>query len=205
MDERAKADVVAASEVSRLLLAWSGGDQCALEKLAPIVYDELRRLAHRYMRRERPGHSLQSTALVNEAYIRLVDYRRMDWQGRAHFFSVAAQAMRRILVEHARRKNQKRGGGVQRVCLDDAVEVGGGQSRDLVALDEAMNMLALVDARKSRVVEMRFFGGLSIEETAEVLEVSPITVKREWRAARAWLHHELARGANDESRTVETG
>ncbi len=205
MDERAQADVTAATEVTKLLLAWSGGDQRALEKLAPIVYDELRRLANRYMRRERPGHSLQSTALVHEAYIRLVDYQRMDWQGRAHFFSVAAQAMRRILVEHARRKNQKRGGGVQRVSLDDAAEVGGGRQRDLVALDEAMNALALVDARKSKVVEMRFFGGLSIDETAEALEVSPITVKREWRAARAWLYHELAGGANDESRTVETG
>lgn len=158
------------------------------------MYDELSRLAHRYMRRERPGHSLQSTALVHEAYIRLVDYQRMDWQGRAHFFSVAAQAMRRILVEHARRKNQKRGGGLQRISLDEAAEVGTGRQRDLVALDEAMNALARVDARKSKVVEMRFFGGLSIEETAGALEVSPITVKREWRAARAWLYHELAGG-----------
>jgi RNA polymerase sigma-70 factor, ECF subfamily len=205
MDERAQADVAAASEVTKLLFAWSGGDQRALEKLAPIVYDELRRMANRYMRRERPGHSLQSTALVHEAYIRLVDYQRMDWHGRAHFFSVAAQAMRRILVEHVRRKNQKRGGGVQRVSLEDAVEVGGDRQRNLVALDEAMNALARVDARKSKVVELRFFGGLSIEETAEVLEVSPITVKREWRAARAWLYHELAGETNDESRTVETG
>jgi RNA polymerase sigma factor (TIGR02999 family) len=129
----------------------------------------------------------------------------MDWHGRTHFFSVAAQAMRRILVEYARRKNQKRGGGVQRVSLDDALEVGGDRQRDLVALDEAMNALARIDARKSKVVEMRFFGGLSIEETAEVLEVSAITVKREWRAARAWLYHELAGGANDERRTLETG
>jgi RNA polymerase sigma-70 factor (ECF subfamily) len=128
MDEGAQAVVAAASEVTKLLLAWSGGDQRALEKLAPIVYDELLRLAHRYMRRERLGHSLQSTALVHEAYIRLVDYQRMNWQGRAHFFSVAAQAMRRILVEHARRKNQKRGGGVQRISLDDAAEVGAGRA-----------------------------------------------------------------------------
>ena len=205
MDEGAQAYLAAAGDVTRLLLAWRGGDQRALEKLAPIVYDELRRLAHRYMRRERPGHSLQSTALVHEAYIRLVDYQRMDWHGRTHFFSVAAQAMRRILVEYARRKNQKRGGGVQRVSLDDALEVGGDRQRDLVALDEAMNALARIDARKSKVVEMRFFGGLSIEETAEVLEVSAITVKREWRAARAWLYHELAGGANDERRTLETG
>ncbi len=195
MDGGAQTDVAAASEVTKLLLAWSGGDQRALEKLTPIVYDELSRLAHRYMRRERLGHSLQSTALVHEAYIRLVDYQRMDWQGRAHFFSVAAQAMRRILVEHARRKNQKRGGGLQRISLDEAAEVGGGRQRDLVALDEAMNALARVDARKSKVVEMRFFGGLSIEKTAEVLDVSPITVKREWRAARAWLYHELAGGS----------
>ncbi len=195
MDDGAQADVAAASEVAKLLLAWSGGDQRAFEKLAPIVYDELRRLAHRYMRRERLGHSLQSTALLHEAYIRLVDYQRMDWQGRAHFFSVAAQAMRRILVEHARRKNQKRGGGVQRISLDDAAEVGTGRSRDLVALDEAMNALARVDARKSKVVEMRFFGGLSVEETAEVLKVSAITVKRDWSSAKLWLYRELAGGA----------
>jgi RNA polymerase sigma-70 factor, ECF subfamily len=194
MNKAAQADVAAESEVTKLLLAWSGGDQRALEKLAPIVYDELRRLAHRYMRHERPGHSLQSTALVHEAYLRLVDYQRMDWEGRAHFLSVAAQAMRRILVEHARRKNQKRGGGVQRVSLDDAAEVCGGRPRDLVALDEALNALALVDARKSKVVEMRFFGGLSVEETAEVLKVSVVTVKRDWSTAKLWLYRELAGG-----------
>lgn len=137
--------------------------------------------------------------------MRLVDYQRMDWQGRAHFFAVAAQAMRRILVDHARRKNQKRGGGVQRISLDEVAEVGIDRPRDLVALDEAISALARLDPRKSKVVEMRFFGGLSVEETAEVLEISPVTVKREWRAARAWLYHELATGANDERRTVETG
>jgi len=178
-------------EVSGLLRAWSDGDQRALERLTPVVYDELHRLARRYMRRERSGHSLQTTALVNEAYMRLVDYRRMEWQDRAHFFAVAAQVMRRILVEHARRHNLKRGGGVQHMSLEQAAVVGGDEDADLTALDDAMNALARIDSRKVRVVEMRFFGGLSVEETAEVLKVSPITVKREWRAARAWLYREL--------------
>ena len=183
-------------DVSRLLRAWSDGDQAALERLTPIVYDELRRLARRYMRGERPGHSLQATALVNEAYTRLVDYKRMQWQNRAHFFAVSAQLMRRILVEHARRHNLKRGGGLQHVSLDDSAVVGGGEDADLVALDDAMNSLARIDPRKVQVVEMRFFGGLSVEETAEVLKVSTVTVKRDWRAARAWLYHELAAGGN---------
>ena len=178
-------------EVSGLLRAWSDGDQRALERLTPVVYDELHRLERRYMRRERSGHSLQTTALVNEAYMRLVDYRRMEWQDRAHFFAVAAQVMRRILVEHARRHNLKRGGGVQHMSLEQAAVVGGDEDADLTALDDAMNALARIDSRKVRVVEMRFFGGLSVEETAEVLKVSPITVKREWRAARAWLYREL--------------
>lgn len=197
MSKGAQADVAVASDITRLLLAWGGGDQHALEKLAPIVYDELLRMAHRYMRRERPGHSLQSAALVHEAYLRLVDYRRMDWQGRAHFFSVAAQAMRRILVDHARRKNQKRGGGMQRISLDDAAEVGAGRPRDMVALDGALKALARVDERKSKVVEMRFFGGLSVEETAEVLKVSTVTVKRDWSTAKLWLYRELAGRAAD--------
>src|ERR1700693_4360047 len=145
-------------DVSTLLRAWSGGDQRALDLLTPIVYDELRRLARRYMRGERPGHSLQTTALVNEAYMRLIDYKRMQWQNRAHFFAVSAQLMRRILVEHARRHNLKRGGGVPHVSLEAAATVGGNRAADLVALDDAM------DARKARVVEMRFFGGLSVEE-----------------------------------------
>ena len=169
--------------------------ESALEGLTPIVYDELHRLAGRYLKRERPGHSLQTTALVNEAYMRLVDYERMQWQNRAHFFAVSAQVMRRILVEHARRHNLKRGGAVQHVSLDEAIIVGGEQDADLVALDTAMNVLAQLDPRKVQVVEMRFFGGLSVEETAEVLKVSPVTVKRDWRGARAWLYRELTGGA----------
>jgi RNA polymerase sigma-70 factor (ECF subfamily) len=197
MQKAAQPGEAAAGDISKLLRAWSDGDQCALARLTPIVYDELHRLARRHMRRERAGHSLQTTALVNEAYMRLVDYKRIDWQGRAHFFAISAQAMRRILVEHARRSNLKRGGGVQRVSLDEAVEVGGGRHADLVALDDAMNALALVDARKSRVVEMRFFGGLSVEETAEVLKVSAVTVKRDWRTAKLWLYRELAGEVGD--------
>jgi RNA polymerase sigma-70 factor (ECF subfamily) len=182
-------------EISTLLRAWSDGDQGALERLTPIVYEELRRLARRYMRGERPGHSLQSTALVNEAWMRLVDYERMHWQDRAHFFAVSSQLMRRILVEHARRHNVKRGGGVLHVSLDETAMVAGGQDEDqsaeLVGLDDALNALARIDPRKVQVVEMRFFGGLSVEETAQVLRVSPITVKRDWRAARAWLFREM--------------
>ena len=194
----------AAEDVSTLLRAWSDGDQSALERLTPVVYDELHRLARRYMKGERSGHSLQTTALVNEAYMRLVDYERMQWQNRAHFFAVSAQLMRRILVEHARRHNLKRGGGVQHLSLEEASLVGGDQDADLVALDDAMNGLARIDARKVQVVEMRFFGGLSVEETAEVLKVSPVTVKRDWRAARAWLYRELTGGADDGLRTMET-
>src|SRR5271157_2829527 len=170
-------------DVSALLRAWSAGDQGALERLTPIVYSELYRLARRYMRRERAGHSLQTTALVNEAWVRLVDYKRMQWQDRAHFFAVSAQLMRRILVDHARRHNLKRGGGAPHVSLEEAAVVGADEDTDLVALDDAMNALARIDPRKVQVVEMRFFGGLSVEETAEVLKVSAITVKRDWRAA----------------------
>jgi len=194
----------AAEDISTLLRAWSDGDQSALEQLTPVVYDELHRLARRYMKGERSGHSLQTTALVNEAYMRLVDYERMQWQNRAHFFAVSAQLMRRILVEHARRHNLKRGGGVQHLSLEEASLVGGDQDADLVALDDAMNGLARIDPRKVQVVEMRFFGGLSVEETAEVLKVSPVTVKRDWRAARAWLYRELTGGADDGLRTMET-
>lgn len=179
-------------EVSELLLAWGDGDRSALDKLTSIVYDELHRLAHRYMKRERPGHSLQTTALVNEAYMRLVDYKRMQWQNRAHFFAVSAQLMRRILVEHARRHNLSRGGDVQHVSLEDAAVVGGNRDTDLVALDDAMNALARLDPRKVQVVEIRFFGGLSVDETAEVLKVSAVTVRRDWRTAKAWLHRELS-------------
>lgn len=184
-------------DVSTLLRAWSNGDQSALDKLAPIVYDELRRLARHYMSRERTGHSLQATALVNEAYLRLVDYKRMRWDNRAHFFAVSAQLMRRILVDHARRHNLKRGGGVQHIALEDTAVVGGGRAENLVVLDDAMQALARIDPRKAHVVELRFFGGLSVEETAEVLKVSPVTVMRDWNTARAWLHREMRGGARD--------
>jgi RNA polymerase sigma-70 factor (ECF subfamily) len=191
-------------EVSGLLRAWSDGDRGALDRLTPIVYDEFRRLARCYMKRERAGHGLQTTALVNEAYMRLVDYKGMQWQNRAHFFAVSAQLMRRILVEHARRHNLKRGGGVQHVSLEEAAMVGGNRAADLVALDDAMNALARLDPRKVQVVEMRFFGGLSVEETAEVLKVSPVTVMRDWSTAKAWLYRELTGATGNGFPTVET-
>ncbi len=197
MKEPQKPREAAVGEVSELLLAWSDGDQGALERLTPIVYNELHRLARRHMKGERSGHSLQTTALVNEAYIRLVNYKRMQWQNRAHFFAVSAQLMRRILVEHARRHNLKRGGGVQHVSLEETAMVGGDRATDLVALDDAMDALARLDARKVQVVEMRFFGGLSVEETAEVLKVSSVTVMRDWSTAKAWLYRELAGGSTD--------
>lgn len=196
-EQQGDAKTPAGGEVSQLLLAWRGGDQGALDRLTPIVYDELRRLARRYMRHERPGHSLQTTDLVNEAYVRLVDYKRMQWQNRAHFFAVSAQLMRRILVEHARRHNLKRGGGVPHVSLEVAAVMGAGRASDLVALDDALHALARHDARKVQVVEMRFFGGLSVEETAEVLNVSPVTVMRDWSTAKAWLYRELTAGTGD--------
>jgi RNA polymerase sigma factor (TIGR02999 family) len=179
-----------AEDLSGLLRAWSAGDQRALAELTPIVHQELRRLARQCMNRERAGHSLQATALVNEAYMRLVDYTRMQWQDRAHFFAVSAQAMRRILVDHARRHRARRG-TAEHVSLDDVAVVGGERAPELAALDDALNALAQFDARKAQVVEMRFFGGLSVEETAEVLHVSPITVMRDWRNAKAWLYREL--------------
>jgi len=191
-------------DVSGLLRAWSGGERDALDKLTPIVYEELRRLARRYLKGERAGHSLQATALVNEAYMRLADYKHMEWQNRAHFFAVSAQLMRRILVEHARRHNLKRGIGMQHVSFEEAAVVGGGRAADLVALDDAMNALARLDARKAQVVEMRFFAGLSVEETAEVLKVSPITVMRDWGTAKAWLYRELTGGTGDGFRSMET-
>ena len=191
------------NDISRLLRAWSDGDQSALNGLTPIVHEELRRLAHRYMERERPGHTLQTTALVNEAYMRLVDYKRMQWQDRAHFFAVAAQVMRRILVDHARSHNLKRGAGVQHVALDDVAVVSADRTGDLVALDDALNVLARLDPRKVQIIEMRFFGGLSVEETAEVLRVSPATVKRDWSIAKLWLCRELGGGTGDGFGTVE--
>ena len=183
-----------------LLAAWGNGDRAALDQLMPLVHDELRRMAHRYLGRERGGHTLQSAALVNEAYLKLIGERQMDWQNRAHFFAVAAQIMRLILVDYARARNRdRRGGGAQRVSLDDALAIVNEQSAELVALDDALNSLAAFDARKSKVAELRFFGGLSVEETAEVLHVSPITVMREWRLAKAWLYRELNREVSDEA------
>jgi RNA polymerase sigma factor (TIGR02999 family) len=184
-------------EVSGLLRAWGDGDLDALNRLTPIVYDELRRLAKHYMRGERAGHSLQATALVNEAYMRLVDYKGMKWQNRAHFFAVSAQLMRRILVDHARRRNLKRGGGMQHVSLNETAIVGAEQTADLVALNDALDALARLDPRKVQVVEMRFFGGLGVDETAEVLQVSSVTVMRDWSTAKAWLYRELTGGKTD--------
>jgi RNA polymerase sigma factor (TIGR02999 family) len=183
------------TDVSALLRAWSDGDQDALQALTPIVYEELHRLARHYMRRERSGHSLQATALVNEAYMRLADYTRMQWRDRAHFFAVSAQVMRRILVDYARRHNVKRGRGVRHVSLEDVAIVAPGEDAetDLVALDQALIGLTRIDPRKSQIVEMRFFGGLTVEEIGEVLNVSPGTIKRDWRAAKAWLYQELTR------------
>jgi len=199
MEKGTQPEEIAPGDVSQLLRAWRNGDQGALEKLTPIVYAELHRLARRYMRGERAGHSLQTTALVNEAYMRLVDYKRMQWQNRAHFFAVSAQLMRRILVDHARRHNLKRGGGLKRVSLENIALVDNERGEDLVALDDAMMRLAEFDSRKAQVVEMRFFGGLSVEETAEVLKISAVTVMRDWSTARAWLYRELAGGTADGS------
>jgi RNA polymerase sigma factor (TIGR02999 family) len=178
-------------DVSSLLRAWSDGDQDALALLTPIVYDELRRLAHHQMKRERAGHSLQTTALVNEAYLRLVGYTRMRWQNRAHFLAVSAQAMRRILVDHARRHNVKRGARAEHVSLDADAVMCPDRSDDFVSLDEALTALAERAPRKAQVVELRFFGGLSVEETAAALKVSAQTVMRDWKLARAWLTREL--------------
>ena len=187
------------NQVTQLLLDWGNGHKAALDKLVPVVYQELRRLAAYYMRRERPGHTLQTSALVNEAYMRLVDYSQMRWQSRAHFFAVAAQAMRRILVEHARKRHfAKRGGGAFKVSFDEAAIVSQEQASDLVALDDALTSLEAMDQRKARIVELRYIGGLNIEETAEVLAISPATVQREWRAAKAWLYREIKEGARDE-------
>ena len=184
-------------DISELLVAWGGGDKSALERLMPLVYDELKRVAHRYMRGERVGHTLQTTALVNEAYMRLVSWKDVQWQNRAQFFAVSAQMMRRILVDFARDKQYlKRGGGALQVSLSEAAAFTEGRGTDLVALDEALNALAGVDKRKAQVVEMRFFGGLSIAEAAEVLKVSEETVNRDWRLAKVWLLRQLGREAS---------
>jgi len=180
-------------DVTQLLASWSQGDRQALEELTPLVYAELRRLAGRYLRRERPGHTLQSTALVHEAYLRLVDQHSVQWQNRAHFFGVAAQLIRRILVDHARsHQAQKRGAAAVKLSLDEAIALPENQDLNLVALDEALEGLAKIDPQQSRIVELRFFTGLSIEETAEVLGISPATVKRDWTTAKAWLYRTLS-------------
>jgi len=180
------------SETTQLLRAWAAGDRGALDQLTPHVYRELRRLAGHFMQNERPGRSIQTTALVHEAYLKLVDVGNVDWQHRAHFFAVSAQIMRRILLDRARRRvAAKRGGEAPRVNLDEIPDVASGRDRELIALDDALKTLAEVDPRKARVIELRFFGGLSVDETAEVLKVSPDTVMRDWKLARAWLLTEL--------------
>lgn len=184
-------------EITQLLDEWGKGNQTALDKLYPLVYDELRRMAHRYMSRERKGHTLQTTALINEAYLRLVEQRNVHWENRAHFFGISAQIMRRILIDHARRYDYaKRGGGAQRVSLDEAAVVAKERAAELLDLDEALNRLAAVDPRRSRVVELRFFGGLDNEEIAWLLKISPNTVTRDWKMARAWLYRELSGSGN---------
>ena len=182
-----------AHELTQLLEAWSDGEEEALEKLAPLVHAELYRLAKRYMSRERPGHLLQTSALINEAYVRLIDWKAVRWQNRAHFFGVAAQIMRRILVDFARRRPRvDHDQEAVRMSLDEAMTISVGRDPDLLALDEALKSLAEIDERKSRVVELRYFGGLSVEETAEVMKLSSITVIREWNKAKAWLYRELS-------------
>jgi RNA polymerase sigma-70 factor, ECF subfamily len=180
-------------EITELLISWCDGDQAALDRLMPLVESKLHELAHYYMRRENPGHLLQTTALVNEAFIKLIDQKRVRWQNRAHFFAISAQIMRRILLNYARdQKRAKRGGGAVMVSLSGAEPMPAERSAELIALDEALSRLALFDERKSRVVELRYFGGLSVEETAEVLQIAPITVMRDWNLAKAWLARELS-------------
>jgi len=183
---------VPTQQVTQLLVDWRNGDQAAFDQLMPLVYDELRKIAKRYMGRERDGHTLQTTALVNEAYLRLIDQQHVTWQNRAHFFAISAQIMRHLLVDHARaRQYAKRGGGAVQVSLAEDAASTPEQSIDLLALDQALTRLAKFDERKSKIVELRFFGGLSAEETAEALGVSEITIKREWLKAKAWLYREL--------------
>ncbi len=187
--------------MTALLIEWRGGNQAAIDKLLPLVHDELRRIAKRHMAGERPSHILQATALVNEVYIRLVDIRRVQWQDRAHFFAMAARLMRRVLVDFARaRKNQKRGGALHRVTLDQNLLVASDGPHDLIAIDEALHALAAQYQRKAQVVELRFFGGLSVEETAEVLKISQETVMRDWKFAKNWLMRELSRSGSPDRR-----
>ncbi len=185
-------------------MRWREGDRAALDEMMPLVHEELRRLAHHYMRRQRQDHTLQTSALINEAYLRLIDHKNMRWQNRAHFFAVSAQAMRRILVDHARARGyDKRGGGAQKVAFEEAMVVAEAKSAELIALDEALTDLAAVDARKGRIVELRYFGGLSVEETAEVIGVSAVTVMREWRSAKLWLMRALSKRGKDEAGEME--
>lgn len=180
-------------QVTQLLIAWSNGDKTALDKLMPLIHEELLRLAHHYMSRERPGHTLQTTALVDEAYLRLVNRKEVRWQNRAHFFAIAAHLMRGILVDHARsHAYAKRGGGARKIELEETTVVSQERAAEVVALDEALKELATFDPQQSRIVELRFFGGLTIEQTAEALGLSPATIKREWRSAKTWLYQELA-------------
>ena len=182
-------------DITGLLMAWGGGDKAALDRLMPLVYEELRRLARRQMRRERQGDTLQTTALVNEAYLRLVDYERVQARDRNHFLAIAAQAMRRILIERARnRRSDKRGSNPQRVSLDEVAEVAEARAADLLALDEALKALSAIDPRKAQLVELKYFGGLTIEEAANVLGVSTPTVERDWHTARIWLYKEISKG-----------
>ena len=190
-------------EVTQLLADWGKGDRSALDKLFPLVHSELRRIAQRQMSGERPGHTLGATALVNEAYLKLADQQGLDWQNRAHFFAVCATVMRHILIDHARaHARDKRGGGAIQVSLNEALVVAGDQAEHLIALDDALRMLESLDPQKGKIVELRYFGGLSIEEAAEVLKVSPRTVRREWQRAKAWLYRMMTEGIEDETRPL---
>jgi RNA polymerase sigma factor (TIGR02999 family) len=196
---------ISKQEITALLDDWGRGDRAALDKLTPLVYAELRRIARRQMSHEREGHTLQATALVNEAFIRISGQENFSWQNRAHFYAVCAQVMRHILIDHARANaRDKRGGGAIHVSLDEAAVLAGGQETDFLALDDALRALEAFDPQKGRIVELRYFAGLTIEETAEVLQISPTTVRREWRRAKAWLYRALAEGGGDETRPLAT-
>lgn len=197
---------ISPQDVTRLLDDWSKGDRSALEKLFPVVHSELRRIARYQMSHERPGHTLQATALVNEAYLKLAGQEQFEWHDRAHFYAVCAQVMRHILIDHARaHARDKRGGGAIQVSLSEVAVMGAEQAGDFVALDEALRALEVVDPQKGRIVELRYFAGLSIDETAEVLKISPRTVRREWRRAKAWLYRMISEGGGDETRPLAAG
>jgi RNA polymerase sigma factor (TIGR02999 family) len=190
--------MIGSKNVTQLLIDWNGGDKTALEKLLPMIYQELHLLASRYLRRERPNHTIQATALVNEAYLRLIDQKQVQWQNRAHFFAIAAQMMRRILINYARDQHAaKRGGYTIKVSLNEAIGLANTEDLDLIALDEALDKLALTDLRKSRLIELWFFAGLTLEETAEVLDISLATAKRDWTLARAWLYRAIKKGEDN--------